>query len=258
MLSLMADSTPQRTAAMLVIGNEILTGKVQEANVAVVAELFFELGIALRRIIVCVDDVDVIAEDVRRLSEDHDVVVTCGGIGPTHDDVTYDGVAKAFQRAIVREPELEALLRGYHESKGWEITEAQLRMANIVEGAELLRGEKHPWPTMKVENVFVLPGVPEIFRFKMPILRKTLARGERFFSQKVYTRCREGDIADLLEKLEAKFDAVQVGSYVAWDHAKYTTLITFDGANEQATLDAAQVFIDAIGADFVGRSLEEL
>lgn len=245
-------SAPRR-AAILIIGNEILTGKVREANVHVAAELFFELGIALERIIVCVDDVDTIASDVRRLSDGYDVVLTSGGIGPTHDDMTYEGVAKAFSRDIIREPELERMLRAYHEAKGYEVTDAQLRMANIVQGARLLRTDAHPWPTMVVENVFVLPGVPEIFRLKMPLLRTELGQGQRFYSQKVFTHCREGEIADLLESLESRFESVQVGSYLNWDRTHYSVMVSFDSEDEQASLDAAQVFIDAIGPKFVSR-----
>ncbi len=245
----------QRTAAVLVIGNEVLTGKVKEANVAVVARLFFELGIALRRVVVCIDDVDVIAEDLRTLKGAHDVVVTSGGIGPTHDDLTVEGVAAAFGRPVVRSEEMATMLRAHHQKKGYKTTDAHLRMADLVEGARLLRTKAHPWPTMVVDNVYVLPGVPEIFRLKMPLLRKDLDQGQRLFSQPVYTRCREGDIAALLEGIEARFPGVSVGSYLAWDHAAYSVKVTFDSADEQAGVDAAQVFIDAIGDKFVGREL---
>ncbi|MEM7606875.1 MAG: competence/damage-inducible protein A [Myxococcota bacterium] len=243
----------ERTAAMLVIGNEVLTGKVHEANVAVVARLFFELGIRLRRVVVCVDEIDVIAEDVRSLARSHDVLITSGGIGPTHDDVTYDGVAAAFGREIERNEGLERMLRAYHEKKDLPVTEAQLRMANVVKGSRLLQTPAHPWPTMVVENVYVLPGVPQIFRLKMPLLRADLDHGERLFSESVYTRCREGEIASLLEELEGEHPAVAVGSYLNWDDSQYTVLVTFDSRNETQALRAAQKFVDAIGDKFVSR-----
>ena len=249
----MADSSIVRTAAMLVIGNEVLTGKVEEANVVVAAKMFFELGIALRRIVVCIDDVDVIAEDVQRLSSAYDVVITSGGIGPTHDDVTYAGVAKAFGRRLVRSVELEAMLRNYHQEKKLAISDAQLRMADIVEGCRLLRSPEARWPTLAIENVYVLPGVPQIFRMKIPLIREDLDQGQRLHSLSVYTRQREGEIAALLEELEARFEGVQVGSYLAWNSELYAVKVTFDGRDEAQAKAAADAFVAEIGDNFVSR-----
>src|SRR5690606_18667646 len=144
-----------RTAAALIIGNEILTGKVREANVQRLAHELFRLGIAFRRVIVCPDDVDTIARDLRELREAHDLVFTSGGVGPTHDDLTLPAVARSFDRPLVRSPIIEGLIRGYW---GERATEGHLRMADVPEGAELLSTGDVPWPVVCVENVFVLPG----------------------------------------------------------------------------------------------------
>ncbi|MFK8000039.1 MAG: competence/damage-inducible protein A [Polyangiales bacterium] len=242
-----------RTAAMLVIGNEVLTGKVEEANIAVAAKMFFELGISMRRIVVCVDDVAVIAEDVRKLADSHDIVITSGGIGPTHDDVTYAGIAEAFGRNVVRSEELEAMLRKHNEEKGYAVTDAHLRMADIIEGCRFLRTPDMRWPTLVVENVYVLPGVPEIFRMKIPLIRAELDEGQRLHSFPVFTRQREGEIAALLEELEGRFEGVQVGSYLSWDSELYSVKVTFDGLDEAAAKAASDEFVAAIGENFVSR-----
>ncbi|MFT5358632.1 MAG: molybdenum cofactor synthesis domain-containing protein [Polyangiales bacterium] len=240
---------------MLVIGNEVLTGKVEEANIAVAAKMFFELGISLRRIVVCIDDVSVIAEDVRNLAAAHDFVITSGGIGPTHDDVTYEGIAAAFGRRVVRSDELEGMLREHHEAKerDYPISDAQLRMADIIEGCRMLRRPNARWPTLVVENVYVLPGVPEIFRMKIPLIREELDEGQQLHSFSVFTRQREGEIAALLEDLESRFEGVQVGSYLAWDSALYSVKVTFDSLNEDQAKAVSDEFVAAIGDSFVSR-----
>lgn len=238
---------------MLVIGNEVLTGKVEEANISVAAKMFFELGISLRRIVVCIDDVSVIADDVRKLADAHDIVITSGGIGPTHDDVTYAGIAQAFGRRVVRSNELEAMLRQHNEEKGYPITDAHLRMADIIEGCRFLRTPDVRWPTLVVDNVYVLPGVPEIFRIKIPLIREELDEGQRLHSFSVFTRQREGEIASLLEEIEGRFEGVQVGSYLAWNSKLYSVKVTFDGLDEVVAKAASDEFVAAIGDNFVSR-----
>ena len=228
----------ERTAAMLVIGNEVLTGKVEEKNVAVLARELFELGIALRRVVVCVDEIDVIAADLNELRESHDLVFTSGGVGPTHDDVTVDGVAAAFGRQVVRSKEVERLIRRYHEAKNEPVTEAHLRMANVVEGCRLVREAALPWPTLVLDNVYVLPGVPAIFAMKLKVLREELDRGESFTSVAVYTMLDEGSIAETLHELTAEFPGVLIGSYLAFRDSRYRVKVTFDG-REPATVEAA-------------------
>jgi molybdenum cofactor synthesis domain-containing protein len=175
-------STLARTAAALIIGNEILTGKVQEQNVAFLAKELFALGVALRRVVVCVDEIDVIVADLDALRTTHDVVFTSGGVGPTHDDVTIAAIAKAFGRKVVRAPEMEWLIRKYYAER---VTDGHLRMADVPEGATLVRSAEMPWPTVQIENVYVLPGVPEIFRAKFPVLRDRLREGAPFVSRAV-------------------------------------------------------------------------
>ncbi|MDD9937215.1 MAG: molybdopterin-binding protein [Myxococcales bacterium] len=228
-----------RTAAALIIGNEILTGKIQEANLAYLGQELFKLGIVLERAVVCRDDVDVIAEDLNGLRADHDFVFTSGGVGPTHDDLTMPSIAKAFGVALVRAPEIETLIRGYHKDR---VTDDHLRMADIPEGSKLFANEDVPWPTVAIENVFIFPGVPEIFRLKFPILRPHLADGRSFFSRAVYTNCDEGEIAALLGEAAQGNPELFIGSYPRFRGQDYRLKVTVDGEDE-ADVDAA---LDAI------------
>lgn len=237
-----------RTAAALVIGNEILTGKIEEQNVAYLARRLFDLGIALRRVIVCVDEAEVIAADLNALRAAHDWVFTSGGVGPTHDDVTLEGVARAFGRRLVRDDTLAGLIHRWHERQGREVNAHHLRMADVVEGAEQVRSDGMRWPVQVVDNVVVLPGVPEIFRAKLDALEKRLDEGARFVGRAVYTLCDEGDIAGLLVDIEARYPSVSVGSYPRFAASTadggYRTKITFDGA-ESGPVEAAEAMFRA-------------
>ncbi len=217
------------------IGNEILTGKVVEENVPFLARELFGLGITLARIVVCADDEAVIASDVRLLREGHDIVFTSGGVGPTHDDVTIPAVARSFDRRLVRDPELERRIR---EHFGARTTDGHLRMAEMPEGGELVASEKMSWPVLRVENVWVLPGVPQIFRMKFELVRDRLAHGEPFQTRAIYTRCDEGEIAALLRDIETRFSGVSIGSYPRLSDPEYSVKVTVDG-RDAATVNAA-------------------
>jgi molybdenum cofactor synthesis domain-containing protein len=176
------------------VGNEILTGKIEDTNTRYLARRLFELGIALRQVVVCPDEMDIIVRELNQLRAGHDIVFTSGGVGPTHDDITIDAVAAAFGRPVVESPEIAAMIRAHF---GDIVTPAHLRMANMPEGAELVRNAKSGWPTVLCGNVYILPGVPEIFERKLDALRERLDEGQRFFNQTVYTHCDEGEIAAL-------------------------------------------------------------
>jgi molybdenum cofactor synthesis domain-containing protein len=218
------------TAAALVIGNEILTGKVQETNVVLLARELFAMGVELRRVVVCSDAVEVIAEDLDRLRQHHDWVITSGGVGPTHDDVTVEAVARCFRRPLVRSPELEARIR---QLVGARLKPAHLRMADVPEGAELLASDDVPWPTILVDNVFVMPGLPRIFAAKLPALRARIGTSQPFLSRAVYTVCRETDLAELLHRIVAAHRSVTIGSYPVIGEA-YNVRLTFDGKDGDA------------------------
>lgn len=239
-----------RTAAALIIGNEILSGKIADTNTTFLARGLFELGIQLRRVVVCPDEVAAISKELSELRHTHDLVFTSGGVGPTHDDVTIEGVAASFGLPVVRSEAVQNMIRRYYGSRA---TEAHFRMANMPQGAEMIRSSEAPWPTVVIENVFVLPGVPEIFELKFTDLRKRLDDGHEFHSQAVYTLSGEGEIASLLERIVDRFPGVMVGSYVKWQAEDYRTKIAFDGDDLEAVTKAADMLVAELDADLFVR-----
>lgn len=227
---------PPKTAAALIIGNELLTGKIADANIHVLACTLRDLGIELRRVVMVLDDVATIAHEVEALSATHDWVFTSGGVGPTHDDVTVAGVAQAFGVPIVEHPELAGMLREHYRER---CTAGHLRMALVPEGATLEAHEDLRWPTIRVQNTWLLPGVPEIFRMKLAVVVDRLAGGIAFVSRSVFTNLDEGELKELLDRVVALFPDVSIGSYPKWKNPSYRTWLTFDG-REPERVDAAR------------------
>ncbi|HEX5661109.1 MAG TPA: competence/damage-inducible protein A [Polyangiales bacterium] len=241
-----------RTAAALIIGNEILTGKVSEANVFVMAKELFALGVELRRIVVCPDEIPVIARDLRELSSTHDIVITSGGIGPTHDDVTIKAVAAAFGGKVVRSAEYEQLLQTHY---GDRLTATHLRMADVPEGSRLISTVHTSWPTVVMKNVYVFPGVPQIFSFKFPVMREELKDTSRFYSHAVFVALDEPALAPLLDELAAVHTGVNIGSYLYWgDDADYRTKLTIDGRDQPLVEACYEAMLAGIPRDKIVRT----
>jgi molybdenum cofactor synthesis domain-containing protein len=208
------------TAAALIIGNEILSGKVEEANLVVLARALRPLGVRLKHVAVVADEIDTIATEVRALASGHDWLFTSGGVGPTHDDVTIEAVAKAFGLPVVMSSELESMLRAHYKER---LTEGHLRMALVPEGASLEVTDEVRWPTIRIRNTWLMPGIPEVFRMKVPVVVARLGAGARFVSFAVYTKMDEGELKPLLDRVVAQFPDVDVGSYPKWVDPTYKT-----------------------------------
>lgn len=237
-----------RTAAALLIGNELLSGKIVEANLHELAKTLRSIGVDLRRVVIVPDELSLIAEEVKALSDSHDVVFTSGGVGPTHDDVTLEAVARAFGVEASRHPDVEAMLR---RAYGERITEGHLRMALAPAGAELIQSPEVRWPTVVMRNVWVLPGVPEAFRMKLALVRERLRGARRFVSVEVLTRLDEGELKPFLDATVEAHPAVEIGSYPKWFDPTYKTKITFD-ATDEASVEAARThFVEALPAGAV-------
>lgn len=239
----MADETNAGTAAAVVVGNELLSGKVRDENVFVLAKTLRALGIRLTRVVIVEDDVEIIAREVRELSAKHTVVFTSGGVGPTHDDLTIDGVARAFGVPVVRNAKMDAMLRAHYREK---CTEGHLRMALVPEGAELATNSEVTWPAVVMRNVWLLPGVPEIFRMKLALVRERLAGRVPFVSRAVYTKMDEGELKPLLDRIVSAYPQIEVGSYPKWSDPSYRTKLTFDGLDRDAVESAVQAFLKAL------------
>jgi molybdenum cofactor synthesis domain-containing protein len=212
------------SAGAVVIGNEILSGKVVDTNSPYLAAELRALGVALRRIATIPDELPLIAAEVRDQHRSYDVVFTSGGVGPTHDDVTIEGVAMALGRKVIVHPDIADKLKTFYGDK---INAARLKMAEVPEGAELLTDVSLNFPTIKVENIYILPGIPEIFRAKLDTLKPRL-NADPYCLKVVYTRVGEGTIAEFLNDTMRAFPDLLLGSYPKIDHPEYLVKVTLE------------------------------
>lgn len=223
-----------KTAGIIVIGNEILSGKTRDENSAYLVRELRDLGVDVRKISVIPDELNLISAEVGVFSNSYDYVFTTGGVGPTHDDLTMDGVAAAFGRRIRRNPDLEATLRHFYSEA---LVEGNLRMADIPEGARLV-GSKGLWfPVVAVENIYIFPGVPEILQKKFERI-KEMFREAPFYLREVYLKADEGQIASILHALLADFPDLLLGSYPYFDNPVYSIKLTLE-SKDTAYLDRA-------------------
>jgi FAD synthetase len=223
-----------KTAGIVLVGNELLSGKVVDANAAYLCRELRALGVTVRKIAVIPDEVEVVAAEVAEFSRAHDVVFTSGGVGPTHDDVTMEGVARALGVTVVREPRLVALIEGYYRG---HLTPPRLKMAEVPAGAELIAGDLLAFPAVAARNVYILPGVPEIFRQKFEALRERF-RESPFFLGSVFVNIGEGTLADYLNELLARHPELMVGSYPEFAHADYKVKVTVE-SKDRALMERA-------------------
>jgi molybdenum cofactor synthesis domain-containing protein len=238
-----------KTAGIILVGNEILSGKIVDANASYLCKELRALGVEVRRITVIPDEVDLIAAEVARFATDYDVVFTSGGVGPTHDDVTIEGVARAAAVPVIRHPALVALLQGYYHGAA---SAAQLKMAEVPEGAELLVDESVRFPTILMRNVYVLPGVPEIFRRKFDAIRERF-RDEPIFLRNVFVRIGEGVLAEHLNGLLRDFPELLLGSYPEFSNPEYKVKVTLESRDRGFLERALEEFLTRLPAESVVR-----
>jgi molybdenum cofactor synthesis domain-containing protein len=211
----MADSTRIYTAALIVIGDEILSGRTHDKNIAQIAAWLGVQGIRLKEVRVVSDDTAAIVEAVNILRARNDYLFTTGGIGPTHDDITVDAIAEALGVAVVVHPEARAILDDYYETRGG-INEARLRMARVPEGASLIPNRYTGAPGIQHGNVFIMAGVPQITAGMLDALSGTLEGGALLLSDTIGCWCAESEVADLLRQTEKDHATCQIGSYPFW------------------------------------------
>jgi molybdenum cofactor synthesis domain-containing protein len=216
------------TAAAIIIGDEILTGKVRDSNTPLLIGFFAEIGVELERIVVIGDELNAIAAEVKTCSDKYDVVITSGGVGPTHDDCTVRGVADAFGVGVVRHPDIEEMIRAWW---GERFTESALRMAEMPEGARLFYGDDGLLPLVVFENVYLFPGVPRLFAAKLPSLKSEIS-GTPKVVHGVYLNSDESRVAPLLGQVADECPDVKIGSYPRFgegkDHRLWVSLEAVD------------------------------
>lgn len=200
------------TAGLVVIGDEILSGRTQDKNIAQVASWLNVQGIRLREVRVVPDIEERIVEVVNALRSAHDYCFTTGGIGPTHDDITVDAVAKALGVPVIVHPEARAILERYYETRGG-LNEGRLRMARAPEGAELIPNRMSGAPGLKIGNLFLMAGVPHITAGMLDALTGTLEGGRPLVSVTVGAFAPESEVAELLRSTEKANEGVAIGSY---------------------------------------------
>lgn len=222
----MIEQTP--TACVLLIGNELLSGKTQDANLKFLGGELGKLGIRLEEARVIRDDTDAIVAHVNECRARYTYVFTTGGIGPTHDDITAEAVAKAFDLDLVLDPEAVARLK--HGGK--ELNEARLKMARVPEGAELIDNSISAAPGFRVENVFVLAGIPLIAHAMFVAVEPMLRRGQRIHSRSVDVLLREGDFAETLERIAQAHPNVEIGSYPFARDGRHGASLVVRGTDE--------------------------
>jgi molybdenum cofactor synthesis domain-containing protein len=225
------------TAGILVIGNEILSGKVVDTNSPYLCRELRALGVDVERIVTIPDVTPVIADHVRVMSAAFDFVLTSGGIGPTHDDLTIEGVAAAFGRTL---DDSDSILERMRRATGVEPNASQRKMAQIPAGATLLDAGDLWFPLVVVENVYIFPGIPELLRKKFESARERF-RGVPFVLKRVYVRSMESEIAEDLHALLREFPELLLGSYPRIQEEAFRVLLTLesrDAGYVQRALDS--------------------
>jgi len=243
----MTKTTRIWTAALVVVGDEILSGRTHDKNIAQVAAWLGIQGIRLKEVRVVPDDMAAIVEAVNALRARNDYLFTTGGIGPTHDDITVDAVAEALGVPVVVHPEAEAMLTRYYETRGG-INPARLRMARVPQGAELIPNRVSGAPGIKAGNVFLMAGVPGITAQMLDGLTGTLEGGLPLLSATVGCWVAESEVADLLRETEKAHEGCQIGSYPFFREGKVGANFVIR-STDQALLDAcAAVLVDGLAA----------
>ena len=230
------------TAGIVIIGDEILTGKFADENAAFLIGELRALGVELRRVTIIPDELDEIAATVTDFAARFDHVFTSGGVGPTHDDLTMAGIARGFGTTVVRQPELEQRVRAY-----WGA-----RLADVPAGAALVYGKDEIWPVVAYRNVYILPGVPALFRRKFVDIRDRF-RTAPMTVARVYVDADEGQIAGDLDAVVAAFPGVKIGSYPRFSERDFRVMITLEGRAGADVAAAQAMLVERLGARVVRR-----
>ena len=237
------------TAAIVLIGDELLSGKFVDENARYLIPRLRGLGVRLQRVSLIADEAEAIGDEVRRASAAVDHVFTSGGVGPTHDDITVPSIAAAFGVPVERPPALEALVRSYF---GDRLTDAHLRLSEVPLGTELVYGDDLRWPVTVFRNIYILPGIPQIFRLKFESIAERFRDGE-FHLRCLYLNADEGAIADLLRAAAQRFEAVSIGSYPRFGAEDHKVKITVEGREAALVNAVVEGLVESLPADSVVR-----
>lgn len=233
------------TAAMLAIGDELLSGRTKDKNIGHLADMLTLAGIDLKEVRIVGDEEDVIVAALNALRHGYDYVFTSGGIGPTHDDITSDAIAKAFGVECRHEERAMRLLADMYQERGIEFNEARQRMARLPEGASHIDNPVSVAPGFIIGNVHVMAGVPKIFEAMLDNVLPTLRTGAKIISRTIACPFGEGDIGGPLSDIQLAFAQTSIGSYPKYDGRNFSTEIVIRG-RDRAAIDAAHAAIGAM------------
>jgi len=226
------------TACILIIGNEILSGRVQDANVAFLAKELNEVGVRLKEVRVIPDESNTIVVTVNEVRRAFDYVFTTGGIGPTHDDITAQCIAEAFAVKLILHPEAKRLLEGHYPPGA--VNEARMRMAYVPDGAVLLPNPISRAPGFQMGNVYVMAGVPQIMQATFNELRHRLKGGAKMLSRSVSCSLGEGVLAKGLGELQTRYNDLEIGSYPYFRRADFGVTLVIRGTDRPRLLAATE------------------
>jgi molybdenum cofactor synthesis domain-containing protein len=246
------------TACVLIIGNEILSGGTQDANLAFLANGLNEVGVRVREARVIPDDAPTIVATVNEVRAKYDYVFTTGGIGPTHDDITAECIAAAFGVALILHPDARRLLESHYPPGA--LNEARLRMARMPEGSTLLLNPVSRAPGFRIGNVFVLAGVPQVMRATFNELRRSLRGGVKWLSRSVSCALGEGTIANDLAAVQGRYAELEIGSYPYFRRSDFGVTLVVRGTDRDriaAAIAEIAALIRALGGDPQEGSVEE-
>eukprot|EP00903_Cladosiphon_okamuranus_P021990 g20220.t1 len=250
-----------QSAGLVVIGDEVLKGKCQDLNTAFATHKLWEKGIPVGRVAVIKDDEEAICEEVRRQVQEFDVVITSGGVGPTHDDITIYSVARALNQKIRENKDMvDKLLTLVGVESADQLTEAQLKMAMLPELSKLrvapLSGEK-AWPILQTENVFILPGVPEFFKSKMTVIADHFLDSRPMFVRKIVLSADEFLIVEVLNKAVEAHPSVTFGSYPYFSDPAFKTVITLEGEKQEEVAAATKALQQSLPEEYVVKVVQD-
>lgn len=228
------------SAAMVAIGDELLSGRTKDRNIAYLADYLTALGIELKEVRIVGDEQERIVAAVNALRETHDYVFTSGGIGPTHDDITADAIGDAFGVPVDHDPQVFEALGAHYAARGIEFTPARQRMARFPEGATAIDNPVSRAPGFKIGNVHVLAGVPSVFQAMLEAVAPTLRTGMKTLSRHVDCPFPEGVIGELLTDIAHDNPEVAIGSYPRFDGKSFTVQIVVRGRDETPVTAAVE------------------
>jgi len=238
-----------KTAGIIIIGNEILSGKVHDSNSFYLASELRKLGVNLMHISVIPDDADVIGNEVSEFSRLYDYVFTSGGVGPTHDDVTMEGIARGFAVKMVRHPRLAEY---FNMKYGEDLNDAVMKMTYVPEGAEVIDLGSMSFPLVLYRNIFVFPGIPEYLRNKFFLIKERF-RSPDFYLKRFLLNARESDIAEILNSVVDESRDVAFGSYPILGNPEYQIIVTAESKSEDELNLASEKLLQRLSRDIIVR-----